>query len=116
VGNVHAAAAQRSILAVWLGGIMSVPHRLLFATDNALWDAVTAAMGEPWATTQSRALSESGESLADSCAAALDLYRLAAAAANPLFDRHQRPVVKAASQIRLTLPPKLRRPHRETYT
>lgn len=100
-GDVHAAAAQRSILAVWLAGTMAVHHRLLFGTDNVLWDAVAAAMGEPWASTQARALSESGEPLRASCAAALELYRLAAASAGSLFDREQRAVVKAACQLRI---------------
>jgi hypothetical protein len=81
-------------------------HRLLLASDNALWDAVAAAMGEPWAATQARAraLSESGESLADSCAAALHLYRLAAAAADDLLGRQQRSVVTAARQLQIRHP------------
>jgi hypothetical protein len=99
--NWHAAAAQRSILAVWLAGVMAVQHRILFGTDNALWDAVAAAMGRRWAATQSRALSEGGESLATSCAAALELYRLAAAEVRPLLDATQGRVVDAACRLRI---------------
>ncbi len=101
LGNVHAAAAQRSILAVWLAGIMSVHHRILFGTDNALWDLVAAAMGPAWAAAQARALSEGGESFEDSCAAGLELYRLAAEAAQRLLDARQRAVVGAACQLRI---------------
>jgi nucleotidyltransferase-like protein len=98
-GNIHAAAAQRSILAVWLAGVMAVHRRILFGTDNALWDAVAAAMGERWASAQRRALSEDGESLVASCRAALELYRLAAATARPTLDREQRAVTDAACNV-----------------
>jgi hypothetical protein len=100
-GNVHAAAAQRSILAVWLAGVMAAHHRILFRTDNELWRAVAGAMGRRWATAQSRALSEGEEALAASSAAALELYRLAGAAARPTLDREQRRVVDAACRLRL---------------
>jgi hypothetical protein len=56
-------------------------------------------MGQPWASTQARALSEHGESLEDSCRAALELYRLAAAEVRPLLTRHQREVVDAACAL-----------------
>ena len=104
-GNVHAAAAQRSILAVWLAGVMAVHHRILFGTDNALWDSVAAAMGRRWASAQTRVLSEGGESLAASCRAALELYRLAAQAAWPLLDPEQRAVVEAARNVNIRVKP-----------
>ena len=80
---------------------MAVHHRILFGTDNALWDSVARAMGAPWASAQARALSEGGESLEESCAAALELYRFAAAAAAPLMDRNQRAVAVAASNVNI---------------
>ena len=95
----HVAAAQRSILAVHLAGTMAERHRILFGSDNVLWDLVSERMGEPWASTQARALSEHGESLEESCQAALALYSLAAAAARALLDRHQRAVVDAACDL-----------------
>jgi hypothetical protein len=98
-GNKHAAAAQRSILAVWLAGHIAEHRRILFATDNVLWDLVAESMGEPWASAQARAFSEHGESLEDSCRAALELYRLAAADVRPLLGRHQREVVDAACDL-----------------
>lgn len=101
-GNRHAAAAQRSILAVWLAGLVALRHRILFGTDNALWELVAERMSEPWASTQAAALSENGEALEASCAAALRLYALAAAEARPLLDRGQRAVVDAACEIART--------------
>jgi hypothetical protein len=98
-GNTHAAAAQRSILAVWLAGIMAVRHRILFGTDNVLWDLVGEKMGPRWQRAQAPALSENGESLETSCRAALELYALAAADARPLLSHDQRQVVDAASAI-----------------
>jgi hypothetical protein len=100
-GNAHAAAAQRSILAVWLAGHIAERRRILFGTDNVLWGLVAESMGEPWASTQARAFSEHGESLEDSCRAALDLYRLAAAEVRPLLTRDQREVVDAACNLNI---------------
>jgi hypothetical protein len=100
-GTTHAAAAQRSILAVFLAGHIAEHRRILFATDNVLWDLVAESMGEPWASAQARAFSEHGESLQESCHAALDLYRLAAAEVRPLLTRHQREVVDAACALRI---------------
>jgi hypothetical protein len=98
-GNAHAAAAQRAILAVWLAGHIAERRRILYGTDNVLWDLVAESMGQPWASTQARALSEHGESLEDSCRAALELYRLAAVEVRPLLTRHQREVVDAACAL-----------------
>jgi hypothetical protein len=58
-------------------------------------------MGARWASAQARALSEGGESLRESCAAALELYRLAAAAARPLMDRNQHAVTDAACNAKI---------------
>jgi hypothetical protein len=100
-GSIHAAAAQRSILAVWLAGVMAVHHRILFGTDNVLWDLVGQHMGARWRRAQSAAFSEHGESLEASCRAALTLYALAAAEAQPLLSPDQRAVVDGACALRL---------------
>ncbi len=94
-GSVHAAAAQRSLLAISLAGILARRHRILYGSENVLWDLVAARMGEPWASAQAAALSEHGESLEASCRAALRLYAIAAADVRPLLDRNQRAVVDA---------------------
>jgi hypothetical protein len=95
-GNVHAAAAQRSILAVWLAGVMAVRHRILFGTDNVLWERVGERMGPRWRRAQAAALCEGGESFEESSGAALYLYGLAACDALPLLDRDQHQVVAEA--------------------
>lgn len=97
--NLRAAAAQRSLLAVHLASIVAVRRRMLFGTDNVLWDRVGEAMGARWRRAQARAFGEGGESLAVSCHAALELYALAAGDTWALLDRRQRAVVGHACTI-----------------
>jgi hypothetical protein len=97
--NHHAAAAQRSLLAVHLASFVAVRRHMLFGTDNVLWDRVGEGMGARWRRAQSRAFGESGESLAVSCRAALALYALAATEAWVLLDRRQRVAVARACAI-----------------
>ncbi len=92
-GDGQVAAAQRSILAVYLAEIMAVRHRILFGTDNMLWDLVGQHMGPRWAQLQAQAFSQQGESLIASCCAALELYVLAAEQVRPLLSRAQQKVV-----------------------
>lgn len=96
LGSAHAAAVQRSLLALELAGIVARRHRILYGSENVLWDLVAARMGEPWASAQAAALSEHAETLDASCWAALELYALAASDVRPLLDRRQRAVVDAA--------------------
>jgi hypothetical protein len=93
------ASTQRSLLAVHLAGVVAMRHRLLFGTDNVLWEMVAREMGEPWASVQAEALSQGGESVEVSCRATLRLYALAAADAWPLLDHNQRAVVRRACEI-----------------
>ena len=90
------AAVQRTLLAVHLAPILAVHRRILYGSENKLWDLVGDAMGEEWRKAQSAALGLDGESLGRSCAAALGLYGLAAEEVEPLFSRRQGEVVRAA--------------------
>ncbi len=90
------AAIQRSILAVHLAPILAVHLRLLYGTENRLWTLVDERIGEPWTSTQARALSEYGESMTVSCHAAFKLYALAVETVRPLLNRRQRAVVDGA--------------------
>ncbi|HLB23980.1 MAG TPA: nucleotidyltransferase domain-containing protein [Dehalococcoidia bacterium] len=98
-GSTHAAAAWRSILALRLAPIMAVHRRILYGTENVLWDLVSQSMGDPWASAQSRALCERRETQEASCRAALDLYTFAATECWPLLNRSQRRVVRHAATI-----------------
>lgn len=97
--NAHTAAVQRSVLALHLAKIMSVHNRILYGTENVLWDIVSGHMGEPWSSVQSRALGEHGEPFEDTCAAALELYRLAATEVDRTLTRQQRAVVAYACRL-----------------
>ena len=76
--NRPLAAVQRTLLAVHLAPILAVHRRILYGSENCLWDLVADAVGEGWSRTQSAALGLGGESLERTCEAALWLYGLAA--------------------------------------
>jgi len=93
------AAVQRDVLALRLAGIMALHHRLLYNTENRLWDILAESLGDPWASVQARALGLTSPSFEDSCRAALELYALAARAARDLFTETQRAIVRHACTL-----------------
>ena len=97
--NLSTAAAQRSILAIHLAPILAVHHRILYNSENVLWDLVGAAMGERWRRAQSSALGLGDEPFEETCQAALRLYELAADEVKNLFDERQREVVNHACRL-----------------
>jgi hypothetical protein len=98
-GEQMGAAIQRSLLAIRLAPIVALHRRMLYGSENRLWDMVAAAMGEPWASTQRSALSLGGESPDESARAALRLYVLASDEIMPLLSVGQRAVVEHARAI-----------------
>lgn len=90
------AAAQRGILALRLAPILAVHHRLLYGSENVLWERVGERMGEDWRRAQATAFGIGGESFEASCAAALRLFRLAGSAVASLLDDRQAAVVRKA--------------------
>jgi hypothetical protein len=93
------AAVVRNVLAMRMGVILAVHLRLLYDSENRLWDLVNAAMDERWRRAQRAALGMDGESLAETCAAALELYALAAARLEHLLDARQSAVVAHACAL-----------------
>lgn len=98
-GSLSTAAVQRSLLAVRLAPVLAVHRRILYGSENRLWDLVSAAMGEGWREAQSAALGLGGESLERTCAASLRLYGLAAGEVAPLFSGRQAAVVRGAYEV-----------------
>jgi hypothetical protein len=90
------AAIQRNVLAMRLARIIAVQLRLLYESENDLWDLVAAELYEPWRSVQARALGLDGGSLENSCRAALNLFALACETAEELFDERQRAVIEHA--------------------
>jgi hypothetical protein len=95
-GHRTTAAAQRSVLALRPAQILAVHRRILYGSENRLWDLVADAMGGEWRGAQSAALGLSGEPLEETCRAALRLYDLAVAETHALLDERQRGVVRYA--------------------
>jgi hypothetical protein len=79
--------------------VLSVHHRILYDSENRLWDLVSVKMGKSWASVQSTALGEGGESFEDTCDAALQLFSLTAQEVKDLLDERQYQVVAHACKI-----------------
>lgn len=99
IGHNVTAAVQRSVLAVRLAQILAVHRRILYGSENRLWDLVADAMGEEWHRTQSAAFGLHGEPFEETRRAALRLYSLAADEARSLLDERQRRVVRHAREL-----------------
>jgi len=99
------AAVQRSLLALQLAGAMAVHHRMIYDSENRLWDLVAGRMGPAWMRAQSAALADAGQPFDESCRAALDLYCLAAHVAEGLFSAEQQEVVAHALRLAASPPP-----------
>ena len=97
--NVLTAAVLRTLLAFRMPRIVSVHHRLLYGSENVLWDQVADVMGAEWRRTHAAALSVDGESFAQSCAAALDLFRLTFDTVHHLLDDAQMAVARHALSV-----------------
>lgn len=96
LGAWTTAAIQRNVLAARLAIAMSVHLRLLYDSENRLWDLVSDQLGEPWRNEQAQAFGFAGEQFEASCQAALRLYALACRVAWDCFDARQRMVIEHA--------------------
>lgn len=104
VGNLQlqrrsAASVQRSLLAIYMAPILGVHHRILYDTENQLWDLVSAKMGTKWAQLQRDALGEADQSFEETCRAALQLFVVSAQEVRHLLDQRQYQVVAHACEI-----------------
>ncbi len=90
------AAVQRNVLVLRMAGIMAVHRRVLYGSENRLWDLMAAELGDPWATLQAQAMGLGGEPFAQTCRAALDLYAQTAYAARAVLDDQQYLIVDQA--------------------
>jgi hypothetical protein len=95
-GRRWTAAVQRSVLALHLAPILSVHLRLLYETENRLWELVAEAMGSDWREAQEAAFADP---LEPSCLAALRLYQLAAVAVQGSLQPGERDVVRYAASL-----------------
>jgi hypothetical protein len=95
-GRLQAAAIQRSVLALRVPVVMAVHLRLLYDSENMLWDLVAEQMGIEWSTAQLTALGVSEHSFEEGCSTSLLLFTQACDSVEPRFNHRQRSVVQAA--------------------
>ena len=95
-GRMSAAAVQRNLLATHLAPILAVHLRILYESENYLWDIISEPMGGEWGAAQSQAFGVNGEDFEATCRAALRLFVLAAREVDGLLDDRQRGVVQYA--------------------
>lgn len=93
------AAVQRSVLALRLPAVMAVHRRLLYESENELWSRICVEFGSAWRGAFEAALILPDRDPSESSAAALTLYRLAAAHARDVLDDDQRAVVDLALHV-----------------
>jgi hypothetical protein len=99
LGRFTVAAVQRSLLAISMAKILSVDHRILYDTENQLWDLVSKKMGKEWEHLQRASLGEGDQSFEDTCEAALQLFAATALEVKRLLDKRQYDVVAHACRI-----------------
>lgn len=92
-GDAWLAAVQRQVISNGLAAIMAVHLRLLYGTENVLWERVAEALGDEWRRAQATAFGEGGDTPAEAATAALRLLQLAAAGLDPILSERQRAVL-----------------------
>lgn len=95
----EAAAAIASQLALHVAKFLSVHHRLLYESENDLWEMVADVMGDEYSHDQDLALGVDKATLEEASEAALRLFGMAAAETAPLLDDTQRAVVEHACRL-----------------
>jgi hypothetical protein len=103
-GSARTAAVMRSLLAVQVPTVLAVHHRLLYDSENRLWDLVAEAEGPQWTTAQDAALGVTHVPAAVATRAALDLYAMAARRAAHLLNTEQSAVVRRALTVANSTP------------
>jgi hypothetical protein len=95
-GSQRTAAVMRSLLAVRMAAILAVHHRILYDSENQLWDLVANVEGARWTVAQDRALAVVPVDVLTANRASLDLYAITARRTAHLLDAHQAAVVRLA--------------------
>lgn len=90
--RVFTTPAQRAILALRLAFPLALHFRLVYPTENVIWDLVSDRMGEHWRELQGAAFAGSDE-------AALEMYRLVACQVRDLLSPEEAAVVQHACAL-----------------
>jgi hypothetical protein len=92
-GSLETAAVHRNLLANRLAFVMAVHRRILWGSENELWERIGRRVGGPWQAAQRGALGIGGDEVGRSGRAALDLYGLTATAVRRTLSPEQAKVV-----------------------
>ena len=79
--------------------MLSVRRKILYGSENELWDLVAKKMGGEYADLQETALGVTGASLEASSSATFRLFELTAQETWSLLDARQRAVVGHAKEL-----------------
>jgi len=93
------AAAQRSVLALRIPIILAVQKKILYRSENEVWDKISNIMGHKFSQAMKQALLCDGVVLTESCQAALDMYYIAAQEVYKTLSPRQKEVVDYACTI-----------------
>lgn len=93
------AAVNRAVLAFQLAGVVGVHRRILYGSENALWNLVAEHESPEWTVAYDAALGLGEYDDRDRAAAAATLYRLTAELAADVLDEGKRAVVDLAVSV-----------------
>jgi hypothetical protein len=98
-GKQWVAAVLKGVLSSRLAMILVVHLRILYESENELWEIVARQLGEPWTGLQSAALCSADEDFRTSFDATMQLYSCAAGKVFGIMNERQRRVVRGACEI-----------------
>ncbi len=104
VGNIDqgqdtGAAAIRSQIVQGLAKLLSVHRRILYGSENDLWDLVGQEMGRSFAALQETAIGLADAGLSESCRATFELFDIVAKDTWKLLDPRQQQIVGYARKL-----------------
>jgi hypothetical protein len=95
-GDDLGTGVQRSVLVLRLARVLALHRRILYPSENRLWQLVAAELGPEWSRAQLSALGLAGDTAKVSARSALRLFALAVEDVRELLDERQRAVVEHA--------------------
>jgi hypothetical protein len=98
-GNRETAAVQRNLLADGLAVVLAIHRRMLWDSENALWERVGRRMGGAWAKAQRRALLGEAAGFEASCVAGLALYARTVDAVRDVLAPEQAAIARHACEV-----------------
>lgn len=99
LGRLWVTAVFRNVISVRMAMVLAVHLRILYETENRLWDLVSTEMGDHWTKVQGASLGVGNETFEETCKATFELYSLAASKARHLMNKKQREAVAHTCEL-----------------